>query len=267
MAGRVRYRELYPFILSETGYEHLNALWYKGGFPEAYLSASDADSMMWYANFVHSYVTRDLSLLGLSMQPFQVERLLQMLAHMHGQMLNYSNLSKSLGVSQPSIANAIYYLEEAMLIRTLKPWHNNTKKRLVKTPKVYIRDSGMLHYLLGINSYHQLLGNPQAGNSWEGFVIQQVISILPEGVQPHFYRTATGAELYLLLVKGNEIISGIEIKMSSAPQLTRGNTEAINDVKPIHQVVISPINGSFPLKEKWMVHSIGNFLKVLKNEI
>lgn len=267
LAGRMRYRELFPFTLTEISHSNLNALWFKGGFPEAFLSSQDSDAMDWYANFIRSYATRDMALLGLAMPPVQIERLLQMLAHMHGTLVNYSNLSRSLGVSQPTITNALYYLEEAMLIRTLKPWHNNFGKRLVKTPKVYFRDSGMLHYLLGINSYSRLLGHPQAGNSWEGFVIQQILSVLPAGIQTYFYRTAAGTELDLLLVRGDKVMVGMEIKMSTAPQLTRGNTEAINDIKPVHQVVISPVNGSFPLKEKWIVYGIERFIEVLENEI
>lgn len=148
--------------------------------------------MHWYADFVRSYTTRDLALLGLPMAALQTERLLQMLAHTHKQLLNYSNLARSLDVAQPTITNAMYYLEEAMLIRTLKLWHSNAGKRLVKSPKVYIRDTGMLHYLLGLNSYNQLLRHPQAGNSWEGFAVQQILSTLPKQVQLYFYRIVAG---------------------------------------------------------------------------
>lgn len=265
LAGRMRYRELFPLTLTEIPGNNLNELWFKGGFPEACLGSQE-EAMDWYAHFIRSFTTRDLALLGLAMPPVQIERLLQMLAHLHGNMVNYSNLSRSLGVSQPTITNALYYLEEAMLIRTLKPWYTSSKKRLVKTPKIYFRDSGMLHYFLGINDYSQLLGHPQAGNSWESFVIQQILSVLPGHIQTYFYRTAAGAELDLLLVKGNTVFMAIEIKLSTVPQLTRGNTEAINDVQPQFRAVISHNTGSFPMKDNWMNYGIESFLKFLKSQ-
>jgi predicted AAA+ superfamily ATPase len=263
LAGRVRYRELFPFSISEIESTERDKLWFRGGFPRAFLTANDEEAMQWYADFVRTYTTRDLPLLGLPMPAMQTERLLQMLAHQHGQLLNYSTLSKSLGVSQPTVTNAIYYLEEAMLVKTLKPWHSNTGKRLVKTPKIYIRDSGMLHYLLGIRSFNQLMGHPQAGNSWEGFVIQQIMSHLPANLLPYFYRTGAGAELDLVLAKGNTITHAIEIKLSSAPKLSRGNTESINDLQPEHLAVIIAGEGGYPFRDGWEVYGLNGFLKSL----
>jgi predicted AAA+ superfamily ATPase len=262
LAGRVRYRELFPFTLPELKQDRLNELWFRGGFPEAFLTQKDGDAMHWYANFIRSYATRDLAMLGLPMAATQVERLLQMIAHQHGQLLNVSNVARSLGVSSPTVSNALYYLEEAMLIRTLKPWCNNSAKRLVKTPKIYIRDTGMLHYLLALNSYEQLLGHPQAGNSWEGFVIQQILSVIPGSIQPYFYRTAAGAEIDLLLIKGNNMAYAIEIKLSVAPQLARGNTEAILHLQPGRRLVVAPVKHRYPLKDKWEVLGVD----VLLNE-
>lgn len=263
LAGRVRYRELFPFSISEIERTENDKLWFRGGFPRAFLASNDEDAMQWYADFVRTYTTRDLPLLGLPMPALQTERLLQMLAHQHGQLLNYSTLSKSLGVSQPTVTNAIYYLEEAMLVKTLKPWHSNTGKRLVKTPKIYIRDSGMLHYLLGTGNFNQLMGHPQAGNSWEGFVIQQIMSRLPANLLPYFYRTGAGAELDLVLAKGNTITHAIEIKLSSAPKLSRGNTESINDLQPEHRAVIIAGEGGYPLRDGWEVYGLNGFLKSL----
>ena len=265
LAGRVRYREIFPLTLRETNGIDYEKLWFRGGFPEAYLAESDQEAMEWYGHFVRSYTTRDLSVLGLSMPALQIERLLRMLAHLHGQLLNMSSLSRSLGVSSPSIANALYYLEEAMLIRTLKPWHNNSGKRLIKSPKVYIRDSGMLHYLLGVESLSNLLGHPQAGNSWEGFVIQQIISTQTKNQEPYFYRTAKGAEVDLLLTKGNDVTSVIEIKLSTAPQLTRGNTEAVNDLNPEKKIVVIPGEANYPMKDGWEVMGVRELLKPLDN--
>jgi len=263
LAGRVRYRELFPFSISEIERTENDKLWFRGGFPRAFLAANDKDAMQWYVDFVRTYTTRDLPLLGLPMPALQTERLLQMLAHQHGQLLNYTTLSKSLGVSQPTVTNALYYLEEAMLVKTLKPWHSNAGKRLVKTPKIYIRDSGMLHYLLGTGSFNQLMGHPQAGNSWEGFVIQQIMSHLPANLLPYFYRTGAGAELDLVLAKGNTITHAIEIKLSSAPKLSRGNTESINDLKPEHRAVIIAGEGGYPLRDGWEVYGLNSFLKSL----
>lgn len=261
LAGRVRYRELFPLTLMEIENIDINKLWFRGGFPEAYLTTDDKEAMQWYADFILSYITRDLAILGLPMAAVQVERLLQMLAHMHGQLVNYSSLARSLGVSQPTVTKAMYYLEAAMLIRTLKPWHHNISKRLVKSPKVYIRDTGMLHYLLAVNNYNQLMGHPQAGNSWEGFVIQQILSIIPNQIKPYFYRTSAGAELDLLLTIGNQIEYAIEIKLTNAPQLSRGNTEAISGINPRQRTIIIPTGEKFPYRDDWMVNGISAFLK------
>ncbi len=219
--------------------------------------------MHWYADFVRSYTTRDLPMLGLPMPALQTQRLLQMLAHQHGQLLNYSSLSKSLGVSQPTVTNAIYYLEEALLVKILKPWHRNAGKRLVKTPKLYIRDSGMLHYLPGAGTYNQLMCHPQAGYSWEGYVIQQILSRLPGNVSPWFYRTGAGAELDLVLATGNRITHAVEIKLSSAPTISRGNTESVNDLQSDHKAIIIPAEGGYPLRDGWQVLSLPAFLQSL----
>lgn len=265
LSGRIRYREVFPISLPEKVENMtIQELWFRGGFPNALLATSQQDAMEWHADFVKSYTTRDMAMMGLSMPALQMEKLLQMLAHVHGQLVNYSQIARSLGVSQPTITNAMYFLEEAMLIRTLKPWHANMKKRLVKSPKVFIRDSGMLHYLLGLSSYQQLLGHPQAGNSWEGFVIQQIFAKITGAIKPFFYRTSGGAELDLLLVRSNVIEHAIEIKFSTTPQVTRGNTEASLDLNPQLQSVIAPVNENFPMKDNWMVYGLEQFMENLK---
>lgn len=186
-----------------------------------------------------------------------------MLAHQHGQLVNYSNLARSLGMSMPSVKKAMYYLEEAMLIKTLHPWLVNAGKRLVKSPKVYIRDSGMLHHLLFVQNYEQLMGHPQSGNSWERFVMQQIFTQLPEHIRPWFYRSQDGAETDLVLTKGINAQCAIEIKLTNAPEIKRGNTEAITALQPRHTVVITPGADTYPLKDKWMVYNLENFLKEL----
>jgi hypothetical protein len=264
LAGRIRFREVNPLTLREAGSDEvLERLWTRGGYPVAFLAKDDQEAMAWYADFIHSYATRDLALMGLAMSPPDIERLLLMLAHIHGQLVNYSQLSRALGVSQPTVRNALDYFEHAMLIRTLRPWHTNAKKRLVKTPKMYIRDSGMLHSLLGLSGYQQLLGHPQAGNSWEGFVVQQVMSVMPRDMQAWFYRTAGGAELDLVITRGGQAAFAIEAKLTLSPKPTRGNTEAIQDMAlpPDHQFMVSPVQGSFPLPGGWEVCGVEELMR------
>ncbi len=265
LAGRTQYREMFPFSMEETGVSKLNTLWFRGGFPPAFLAQNEEEVSIWMETFIYTYASRDLRLLGLPMQTQELLRLIQMLAHQHGQILNYSNLSRSLGVSMPTVKNAMYYLEEALLIRTLKPWHTNLKKRLVKTPKVFIRDTGMLHHLLFIDGFNQLMGHPQAGNSWEGFVIQQILMMLPRNIHPWFYRTQAGAEIDLMLTKGEKIQCAIEIKLTNAPSIKRGHTEAILDLTPIHKVIVTPDADTYPLKGGWTVYRLADFLKNLLN--
>ena len=261
LAGRVRYRELFPFSLEEVGKRNQNKLWLRGGFPEAFLSKNDEHAAAWLEDFIYSYASRDLRALGLSLQERQVTRLMQMLAHQHGQLLNYSSLAKSLSLSVPSITKAVFYLEEAMLIRTLQPWHFNTKKRLVKTPKVYIRDTGMLHNLLFLQNFEQLMGHPQVGNSWEGFVIQQILARLPQNIRPWFYRSQDGSEIDLILSKANNILAALEIKLTNAPKITRGNTEAVNELSPKHAVIINPQADTYQIKGGWVVYGLDGLLK------
>lgn len=260
LACRVRYRELYPLDLTEIGSADVEKLWLRGGFPEPFDAEDAKEAMQWHPDFLRSYTTRDLRLLGLPMATTQLERLLQMLAFMHGQQLNYSSIAKSLGLSVPTVSHAVQFLEEALLIRLLKPWSSNTGKRLIRTPKVYVRDTGMLHYLLGITTFDLLMGHPQAGNSWEGFVVQQIMANLPASLTPYFYRTAAGAELDLVLMEGDQTLYALEIKLSTAPKISRGNTESANDLQPLHKVVIYAKEDTYPLKDGWEAMGIRGFL-------
>jgi predicted AAA+ superfamily ATPase len=261
LAGRVRYRELFPLTPGEIEKSELERLWLRGGFPEAFVAEDDTEATKWHTDFIRSYSTRDLPLLGLPMAATQVERLLQMLAYSHGQLLNYSSLSKSLGISVPTVINAVQFLEEALLIRLLRPWSSNAGKRLVKTHKVYIRDTGMLHHLLGVSTFNQLMGHPQAGHSWEGFVVQQILAYLPAGLSPFFYRTAAGAELDLVLMQGEQAAYAFEIKLGTAPKLSRGNTESANDLNPAQKIVIYSNEDAYPLRDDWEVMGLSGFLE------
>lgn len=262
LAGRVRFREVFPFSFEEvSSFADKIKLWFRGGFPEAFLADSDANAMEWQIDFMRSYITRDLPQLGLSMPAFRLELLLSQLAHLHGKIINYSQVARALGVSQPTVTDAVHFLEQALLIRLVKPWHTNGGKRLVRSPKIYFRDSGMLHNLLGIENFQQLLGHPQAGNSWEGFIIQQIISELPRNMQTFFYRTSNGAELDLIIVKSNKILYGIEIKLNTAPSLSKGNTEAALDLMPAHKVLVAPVDSGYPYRNDWQVCSLPEIIQ------
>ncbi len=208
-------------------------------------------------DFVSTYLERDLPLLGIPANPRDMRLLMNMLVSVHGILLNVSQLANSLKMSVPTVQNYLGYLENAFLIRRLQPWFVNISKRLVKTPKLYIRDSGMLHSLAAITDSEELTGNILLGNSWEGYVVQQVIAGLPYNIQPYFYRTQDGAELDLVLVKGNNVKVAIEIKYTNSPVLSRGNTLAQNDLGNPPLLVVTPSAEDYSMREKVVVCSIG----------
>ena len=223
LAGRIAYKELTPFNISEIGSENLKKHWLRGGFPDAFLAPNDALSFEWHYNFIKTYIERDLPMLGLEINHNILKRLWTMLAHIHGNILNMSNLGRALELDSKTIKRYISFMEDAFLITQLQTFSINIKKRLVKAPKIYIRDSGILHQLLGINSISDLENNPIIGNSWEGYVIEQITELIPDNVSPFFYRTHEGAEVDLVLVKGGQPIMSIEIKYTASPKLSKGN--------------------------------------------
>jgi uncharacterized protein len=242
LAGRILYLEMHPIQYLEIIDEAIDykALWIRGGYPTPLLAARPKAAMLWQNSFVQTYVERDLPALGLAASPILIRNLLRMVSHIHGGLLTYTDLANSLNVSMPSIKTYIDYLENAFLIRRLEPYFVNIGKRLVKSPKIYVRDSGLLHFLLGIQSFDQILGHPVLGNSWEGFVIQQILANLAIGVEPYFYRTKDGAELDLLLVKYGVVEAAIEIKFGSSPAISRGNTQAWTDLQAKQNLIITP---------------------------
>jgi predicted AAA+ superfamily ATPase len=264
LAGRIFYKELCPFHLSELPQDAEQKLLLRGGYPNAFLSRSDKMSELWREGFIQTYVERDLPLLGLSMAPGESRRLLRMLAHLHGQVLNYTSLSKALGISSPSVKKYMMFLEHVFLIELLEPFSENSGKRLIKSPKIYIRDSGMLNTLLGIRTYNDLLSNPAAGAIWEGFVLMQIKMVLPYNTDICYYRTNHGAELDVVLTfpQGQRI--GVEVKFSSTPKLSRGNYEAMKDLDIKQLYVIAPISDCFFLKENVQAMGITEFVKILK---
>ena len=262
LAGRINYMEMFPFCLIETkGQIGMQDLWLHGGFPEPALSGKTNFVQSWYRNFTQSYVQRDLPMYGLPADPRVTRLLLQMIASAHGSLLNYSNYAKSLGLSVPTVKTYISFLTNAFLVFLLPPWYVNIKKRLVKSPKIYIRDSGMLHYLSGIITYESLLGNLVAGNSWEGFVISQILAVLKSDDEVYHYRTQDGSEIDLLVRRNNRWLLAAEIKFTNSPSLTRGSYIVMEDLKLEKLYVITPGSDTYPIAKNIEVVNLQHFLE------
>lgn len=263
LAGRISYRELTPFNLTEVDHDDSDDQlihWFRGGFPDAYLAPSDRMSVRWQSGFIQTYVERDLPLLGLDIDRTVIRKLWTMVAHIHANVLNMSNLGRSLGVTSVTVKKYLGFLEGAFLIRQLQPWSVNLGKRLVKSPKIYVRDSGALHRLLGMPTIGALLTHPSVGASWEGYAIEQVIQVLPDDVEAYYYRTQEGAECDLVLVRGGRPIAGIEVKHTSAPKLTKGTLQSFADLGAPMNFIITPDTDEYPLAENIRVCSLKDFL-------
>lgn len=265
LAGRIAYMELSPFNLMEVApkpeYE-LNRLWLQGGFPDAFLLNEPDMVSDWHYNYLKTYIERDLPNLGLKVSGPILMKLVQMLSHIHGDLINYTTFSKSLELDNKTIKRYINFFEDAFLITQLQPFHPNIKKRLVKAPKVYIRDSGMLHYLQNISDQEDLFANPLLGNSWEGFVIEQIRQVLPQKYQSYFYRTQDGAECDLVITKSQKTIISVEIKFTSAPKITRGTTTAFTDLGSEMNFIITPNSDDYLIRENVRVCSLLRFLEM-----
>ena len=263
LAGRISYLELSPFHLRELPGNDFKTHWLRGGFPPSLFAPDEATAFQWLEDFVTTFIERDLPRFGLN-APSQILRtILLMLTGIHGNLLNHSSLANSTGLTMPTVKRYLSYFENAYFIRLLYPWHINISKRLVKTPKIYFRDSGVFHYLAGISGFNQLLANQLAGASWEGYVLQQIIANLPPSVFPYFYRTKDGSEADLVLIKGNKPILVVETKMSANPTLNRGNRIAIADLGNPPAFIITPIEGDYPLEENIRVCDLGQFWRYL----
>jgi predicted AAA+ superfamily ATPase len=260
LAGRISYLELTPFQLDEVGQESLWELWLKGGFPRSFLEAVEV-SYEWRQDFIRTFLERDIPQLGFRIPARSMERLWRMCAHGHGQTLNASKIGASLGVSHHTVRSYIDILAETFLMRILPPYESNLKKRLVKSPKIYIRDTGLLHALLDIRTQNDLLGHPVYGASWEGFVLESIISRTPDW-RHSFYRTATGVELDLILEKGLRTIA-IECKVATAPKPTKGFWQAIKDLSITEAYMVAPIDDAYPIERGVMVASVAEFLKMI----
>jgi len=261
LAGRVGFIELTPFSVSELFSENyqFNTHWFRGGFPDSYLATTDANAMVWLENFIRTFVERDIPQLGFQIPALQLRRLFMLCAHNHGQLLNASRFGEALNFTHPTTKRYVDLLEQTFLLRTLKPYDNNLKKRIIKSPKLYIRDTGILHRLLQISDFNALMGNPIFGASYEGFVIENIITEFPD-YSYYFYRTSSGNEVDLVMETPSKKIV-VECKASAAPQLTKGNWNAIDDLQPDKSFVIAPVSSTYPIKENVVVTNLQNFLK------
>lgn len=266
LAGRINYLEMSPLSILETKTQvSTEDLWIYGGFPEPALSLNPGFVQDWYRNFTTSYIQRDLPQYGLSADPRVTRQFLMMIASGHGGILNYSTYAKSLGLTVPTIKTYLGFLLDAFLLRELPTWSVNTKKRLVKSPKIFYRDTGMLHYLLGIKSMEGIFGNIVLGTSWEAFIINQISSVLKTDDEMYFYRTQDGAEIDLLIRRNNQWLAAAEIKFSASPKLTKGTYLAMEDlgIKFLH--VIIPREENYPIAKNIQVVGLKHFLQTISN--
>jgi len=266
LAGRIIYLQMNPINIQEFQ-KSIDTLWMRGGFPESLVASSDEVSMDWRHSFITTYLERDIPMFGYRLPSETLRRLWTMLGHHQGVLFNASQLAGSLGISNQSVARYVDLLNDLFLIRKLKPWYVNVGKRLTKSPKVYVRDSGVLHSLLGIHTLDTLLGHPIAGASWEGFVIDNIISVMPLGSEAYFYRTTKGAEIDLLLRHVDGRILAIEIKKSQVPKLERGYYEACKDVNPTHKFVVYQGNEKYPLKEDVFAIGLIDMMQEVSNVV
>jgi uncharacterized protein len=247
LAGRVSIAELGPFDVTEIGDRELDRLWVRGGFPESFLAAEEETSLQWRRDFVRTYLERDIPQLGPRIPAETLRRLWTMLAHQQGGLLNAAQLARGLGVSGATVGHYLDLMVDLLLVRRLPPRLANVGKRLVRSPKVYVRDSGLVHALLGLGDKETLLGHPVAGTSWEGMVIENVAAIVGEAADLSFYRTSGGAEVDLVLVWPDGTEWAVEIKRTSSPKLEKGLRFALSDIEPERAFVVYPGLERFPL--------------------
>ena len=267
LAGRISYLELTPFLLTEVYNEEKDSLyriWSRGGFPESILIEDDEASFMWRESFIRTFLERDIPQLGFSIPTAVIGRLWKMCAHLHGQTLNNSKLGEAIGVSHHTVKSYIDILSQTFMIRLLPVYHANIGKRIVKSPKFYLRDNGILNALLSIRSFNELLSHPVFGESWEGLVIENILSELNDW-DGYYYRTSKGAEIDLILEKGLKKIA-VECKASSAPSVSKGFYIAMEDLKIEEAYIIAPVKDEYPVKENVWVMSLKGFIDKMKSK-
>jgi predicted AAA+ superfamily ATPase len=267
LAGRISYFELTPFLLKEISEDHhlnkLRKLWLRGGFPRSYLASNEKESFEWRLDFIRTFLERDIPQIGFRIPAKTLERFWKMCAHLHGQILNSSKLGESLGLSHHAVRSYVDLFDQTFVLRILRPYEPNLKKRLIKSPKIYLRDTGLLHALLGIEDHNDLLGHPVYGASWEGFVMENILSFLPDWAAS-FYRSSSGSEIDLILEKGRKRIV-VECKASTSPSLNRGFWNAMNDLNIKEAWVIAPVKDTYPLENGVRVAPLQKFIDFLES--
>jgi predicted AAA+ superfamily ATPase len=266
LAGRIGFINLTPFIINELENQpdfSIEKYWLRGGFPDSYLAKNDENSNIWRENFIRTFIERDIPQLGFQIPALQLRRFLTMCAHNQGQILNSSKLGDAMGLTHPTIRRYIDLLEQTFILRTLPAYETNVKKRLIKSPKLYIRDCGLLHRLLSIDTFNALLGHPVIGNSWEGMAIENILSNVTDW-NCYFYRSSNGDEIDLILEKGEKRMA-IECKASTAPKLTKGFWNGLEVVKPQKSFIVSPVSDVYFLKENVMVCNPLDFIKLIND--
>ncbi len=255
LAGRISYLELTPLLLAELDASTMERHWFRGGYPDSYLAATDDAAMQWCDDFITSYVERYLPQLGITATPVQLRRFCSMLAHQQGGTVNLSQTGSALGLDGKTVRHYLELLEGLYLVRPLPAWNRNAGKRLVKSPKLYWRDTGLLHRLAGLHDLEQVLGHPLCGHSWEGYCIEQILGMLPAGTRASHYRTHAGAEVDLVLEHANGEIHAIEIKRTLSPKLTPAFRESMTTLGATKGTYLMPAGEAFPLSDE--VNAVG----------
>lgn len=256
LAGRISYIEMTGLNILEAGTSKnaIQSLWYRGGYPNSFLADDDEMAMERLEDLIKTYLERDIPQMGFRISAARLRRLWTMLAHLQGEAVNYSKLAASLEVDAKTVTRYIDILTDLFLVRRIEPWHANVKKRLVKSPRYYVRDSGVLHRLLGIADYDALLSNPILGKSWEGFAVENIHSVLPRLAETNFYRTSAGAEIDLVIKMPNSEIWAVEIKYGTAPKIGKHYSQTCNDVGATHKFIVYGGDDEFPIgDEVWMI--------------
>jgi len=264
LAGRIAYVEIHGFSLQEVGEEHEEKLWLRGSFPRAYLASTEASSVRWREEFIRTFLERDLPQLGIKVPAITMRRFWMMLAHYHGQIWNSAEFARSFGMSDKVVRHYLDILTSTFIVRQLAPWWENISKRQVKAPKIFLADCGLLHTLLGLDNKEELESHPKVGASWEGFAMNTILTqlnVLPE--ECFFWSTYTGAELDLVIMRGNTRI-GFEFKRSSAPKMTKSFTIALQDLNLSHIYVVYVGNEIYPLANQITALGLSNILSTLK---
>lgn len=269
LAGRIRYIEMNGLNLLETPHsksEDIQKLWLRGGFPNSYLESSDSERMQWLETLIRTYLERDIPQIGFRTPAARLRRLWTMLAHLQGTAVNHSKLAGNLAVDGKTIAHYLDILVDLLLVRRMEPWHANVKKRLIKSPRLYVRDSGILHQLLGITDHDELLSHPVLGKSWEGFAIENILSVLPVGAQPYYYCTSNGTEIDLILKLSATELWAVEIKYGLTPKIKTGFHHACEDIKASRKFIVYGGNDEFPIEKHTTVISLPRLMEQLRSK-